>query len=457
MGSTARVRRLVALATVATLGLSACVEKVEQVEGPSATTASDDPAAAGITPDLRGGDLADGPRVTERWPGLEVSFGTLPDAPRQADPDAEPIRIGMINQEGTPLGSFPEVRLGAEAAITFANEELGGVDGRPLELVPCTTTFSPEASQACAQQLVEDDVVAVLGGIDVTSTGSIPILEQNGMPYVGGIPINEDEMASPISFQFSGGSPGAMIAFAHHAAAEGAEKVVVAYGDFGPIAEAARYGVETARAEGVDEVVEVPFPITATDFLPVLSQAADEEADAILVAAADTACGPVMRTARDLGIEATLYLVGACAAPSIAEDIGEDAVIGRVFNVEGPVASDAVEGQVYMAAVGIWGDPELTGAGAGTVSFRSAMNLYAVLDELGPDGIDREAILEAFRGAEDQPSFNGHAYTCDGQQVPSLPALCSPQQLLVVRTADGLEELGDWVDVPAILAADGDG
>ena len=149
--------------------------------------------------------------------------------------------------------------------------------------------------------------------------------------------------------------------------------------------------------------------------------------------------------------------MGACAAPSIAEDIGEDAVVGRIFNVEGPVASDAVEGQVYMAAVGIWGDPELTGAGAGTVSFRSAMNLYAVLDELGPDGIDREAILEAFRAGEDEPSFNGHAYTCDGQQVPSLPALCAPQQLLVVRTADGLEELGDWVDVPAILAADGDG
>ena len=29
------------------------------------------------------------------------------------------------------------------------------------------------------------------------------------------------------------------------------------------------------------------------------------------------------------------------------------------------------------------------------------------------------------------PSFNGHAYTCDGQQVPDLPALCAPQEILV--------------------------
>ena len=457
MGSTRTGRRLVAVAAVAALAATACVEKVEQVGAPTDTAGSDDPAAAGITPDLRGGDLVGGPLVTERWPGLETSFGTLPDGPQAADPDAEPVRVGMINQEGTPLGSFPEVRLGAEAAITFINEELGGIDGHPLELVPCTTTFSPEASQACAQQLVEDDVVAVLGGIDVTSTGSIPVLEQNGMPYVGGIPINVDEMASPISFQFSGGSPGAMIAFAHHAAEEGAEKIVVAYGDFGPIAESARYGVETARAEGVDEVVEIPFPITSTDFLPVLSKAADEDADAILVAAADNACGPFMRTAHDLGIEARLYLVGACAAPSIADDVGEEAVLGRIFNVEGSVADEAVEGQVYMAAVGVWGDPELTGAGAGTVSFRSTMNLYAVLRGLGIDGLDHEAVLEAFRGADDVPSFNGHPYTCDGQQVPSLPALCAPQQLLVERTPDGLVELGGWVDVPAILAADGVG
>lgn len=456
MGSTGTARRVAALAAIAALGLTSCVEKVEQVEAPSAAASGDDPASADLDPEMVGGQLAGAATVTERWPGAETSFGTLPDGPQTADPDAEPIRIGMINQEGTPLGSFPEVRLGAEAAVAFINGELGGVDGHPIELIPCTTTFSPEASQACAQQLVEDEVVAVLGGIDVTSTGSIPVLEQNGMPYVGGIPINVDEMASDISFQFSGGSPGAMIAFADHAAAQGAERIAIAYADFGPIAEAAHQGAEVARAAGVD-VVELPFPITTTDFLPVLSQAADEDVDALLVSAADTACAPVMRTSEDLGIEAQLYLVGACAAPSILADVGPEAAEGTIFNVEGPITAGELEGQLYIAAVGLWGDPDLTAAGAGTVTFRSAMNLYAVLDELGYDGTDGDAIAEAFRASVDRPSFNGHAYTCDGEQLPSLPALCSPQQVLVEQTGGDLVQLGGWVDVPAIARQIDDG
>ncbi len=46
----------------------------------------------------------------------------------------------------------------------------------------------------------------------------------------------------------------------------------------------------------------------------------------------------------------------------------------------------------------------------------------------------------------------GHAYTCDGKQVPELPALCAPQQILVVHENGGLRQLTDWIDVPALLA-----
>lgn len=448
-------RRAAVTALLATLVLGACVEKVERVEqaqpGGTASGTGLTGINADLRPDLKGGDLADGPTMVERFAGQEASFGTIPDQATEAT--GEPIKIGMINQEGTPLGSFPELRLADEAGIRFINEELGGIGGRPIELVPCITTFSPEKSQACAQQMVQEDVVAVLGGIDITSTGSIPVLEQNELPYIGGIPINTDEMASPISFQFSGGSPGAFVAFAQHAAESGAQKVAVTYGDFGPIAASARFGVETLKALGVSDVTEIPFPITTTDFLPVMSAAAEGDPDAIFLGAADTACGPAMSTARDLGIEADLYLVGACAAPSIAEQIGEEAVDGRIFNIEGPLEDDEyIDGELYMAVIGKYGDPSLSAAGAGTVSFRGLFNLYSVLLDIGPDDISSERILDGFRSAVDRPSFNGHPFTCDGEQVPSLPALCAPEQILVIRRNQALEQLTDWIDVPAVLA-----
>ena len=91
--------------------------------------------------------------------------------------DGEPIVLGMINQENTPVGSYPELSSATRAAIEFVNAELGGVNGRPLELEVCNTEFSPEGSTSCAQQFVQAGVPAVLGGIDVFGTG-IETLEE---------------------------------------------------------------------------------------------------------------------------------------------------------------------------------------------------------------------------------------------------------------------------------------
>ncbi len=75
--------------------------------------------------------------------------------------------------------------------------------------------------------------------------------------------------------------------------------------------------------------------------------------------------------------------------------------------------------------------------------------------DLGPDGVSREAILDAVRSAEDEPSFWGHAYTCDGAQIDGLPSLCAPQQSLFVVEEPGnnvtINE--DWIDTVALFAA----
>ncbi|MGZ4707553.1 MAG: ABC transporter substrate-binding protein [Acidimicrobiales bacterium] len=443
MNAGGRLRLTAGAVMLVLLALTACVEKTEVVESPSATTAA--ATQAGSSPD--------GPSVVSQFPGAETSAGSFPDAPVAAGAD-DPIVVGMINQENTPLGSFPELRLAADAAVQFINAELGGVDGRPIQFEPCITTFSVEKSQACAQDLVQQGAVAVTNGIDISSNGSIPILEQNQVPMIGGVPVNNDEMQSPISFQFSGGSPGAMVAFANYAATtQHARKVAVIYGDYASIKDAAlNYGVAELRRRGVTDITEVPYPITSTDFLPVLTKADENQPDAIILVAADTACAPAMKTAEDLGITATMYLVGSCAAPTIADEIGEDAVAGRIFNVEGPITGTDVDTKIYAAALAKYGDPDLPLASAGTVSFRNIMNLWNLMKQVGGQNVSKETLLAAVRSTTDHPSFGGHAYTCDGRQVPDLPALCAPQQILVVHENGGLKQLTDWIDVPSLLA-----
>jgi len=394
----------------------------------------------------------EGSTVVERFAGEEWFLGTVPDTPEAADPDAEPVVIGMINQEDTPLGSFPEIRRAVEAGVEFVNQELGGVGGRPLELHTCITSFDPEMSASCAQEMVAQDVVAMVGGIDVTSNGSIPVLEQNGIPQLGGIPANIVEQQSDVTFFFSGGVAGGLAAFLAHTAEEGGDRAVLAYGEFDSFQTAADdYAAPVAESLGIDLEL-LSFPLTATDFLPVLTRAAESDPDAILVAAAGSSCAPIMRTYRDLGLEAQLYLVGACADGEIIR-AADGAQEGVLFNSEGPPdGQDGVEGEIFLSVNELYADGR--GAGAGTVGLRGFLNLYSVLTQLGPDGISREAIFDLVRSTADEPSFWGHAYTCDGQQVDGLPSLCAPQQSIFRVDAPGenVTVNDEWYDTVELFA-----
>ncbi|HMS46460.1 MAG TPA: hypothetical protein PKD89_02660 [Candidatus Microthrix sp.] len=99
-----------------------------------------------------------------------------------------------------------------------------------------------------------------------------------------------------------------------------------------------------------------------------------------------------------------------------------------------------------------YGPDGLNVAGAATVSLRSAMNLRVALGELSADTTPA-SVIDWFRATVDQPNFDGHPYICDGEQVPDLPTLCSPQQVLVELVGPGeFAEVSDgWIDAAELL------
>lgn len=414
--------------------------------------ASDPTTTDTETSDTETTDAPAGDSIVEEFAGEDWFLGTVPDTPVEADFSLEPIRIGMINQEDTPAGSFPELRFAADAAINWINAELGGVGGRPIELFPCVSEFSVESSQACAQELVLDEVVALVGGIDVLMQGALPVLQQNGIPIVGGIPAGLAEQQSEIAFAFSGGGAAGLAAFMAHAAEQGYERAFLAYGEFDSFQVAAEdYAAVVGEDLGLDVRLRA-FPIFGADFTSVLNDAKTFDADAVIISAADSACVPVMESFRELGFEGTLYLVGACAAEEIidAAIASDNAQAGVVFSSEGPPDRDNVEGNIFDRVSTTYNNGDAQAAG--TVGFRGMMNLYGILDQLGPDGITSQAIIEALQASVDRDSFWGHPYTCDGNQVPGLPSLCAPQQTLFNMDAgNDITFISDWIDTVALF------
>jgi Periplasmic binding protein len=79
-----------------------------------------------------------------------------------------PVVFGAINIETQQSANFPEVRLAANAMVSYLNAYRGGLDGHPIKVDWCITDGTPSVSSNCAKQLIADHPVAILGAADIS-------------------------------------------------------------------------------------------------------------------------------------------------------------------------------------------------------------------------------------------------------------------------------------------------
>lgn len=378
----------------------------------------------------------------------------LPAAPVVAH--GEPIKIGMINTETGPANTFPELTRGTEAGVKWINEELGGVDGHPIELHTCDVQFSATGSKSCGQQMVDAGVVAVLDGIDIFDD-AVQVLEDNGIPLVGGIPVGFATVNSPISFQFSGGSWAGDLSLAYHITEKlHAKRVSIMYSDFGPITDGAEWAKRALMRGGVAEadVNMVPMPIVSEDILTPLTAANETDPDAIIVLVTGSGCSAAFQAAKDIGVTAQLYFSGGCLDAAVIKEVGMDSLEGDIFNIENVLKGSPPDVTLYTSVVERYGR-NVEAASAATVSFKSLMNLYDQMREIGADNLTREALIKNLRASVAHRSFMAPPYTCDGKQMGGkLPAICSPQQILTRITDGVLTQITDWIDITKYVGTD---
>src|ERR1700733_14391998 len=89
-----------------------------------------------------------------------------------------PIMIGWINDQGA-VPTFPEATQAVQAAVSLVNQQLGGADGRPIQLVTCFPLTETQG-QSCADKFLNNsNVKLILDGI-------VPIGSASFMSTIGG-------------------------------------------------------------------------------------------------------------------------------------------------------------------------------------------------------------------------------------------------------------------------------
>lgn len=118
----------------------------------------------------------------------------------------DPIVVMTWAPENTNATNMPGMPAMAEAYSRMVNAQ-GGINGRPLQVLTCNEHNDTVQAENCAQQAVNAHAVAVIGSYSQYGESFMPLLENAGIPYIGGYGITQDEFTSPLSYPVNGGLP----------------------------------------------------------------------------------------------------------------------------------------------------------------------------------------------------------------------------------------------------------
>jgi branched-chain amino acid transport system substrate-binding protein len=307
-------------------------------------------------------------------------------------PTGAPVKIGLINQENETV-AFPEGSKAAQAAVAYLNAERGGIAGRPVELVLCTTGDSAESAVACANKFANDDSVPLVISNTYNSAAVDKVLV--GRKAVLTFNMNVPDMTTKGIFTLDPGTLVPSQVLAQILKDKGARNIAIMYtddpetkGSVLPLAQTA------AKAAGLNVAQNIPVAAGA-DYTASVSALDPTKADGILMLLVDTAqCAPVGQALTALGITVPVASVDICSAPTIVSTGGVNSWQFAVTNVGSLDAStgnkDTLEFKRIMSTYG-GKDPNLgTVAGYTFGHVLAAADLYTQVgvDSLTPDKLN---------------------------------------------------------------------
>jgi len=408
------------------------------------------------------------------------------EAAPAAEPDGEPIKIGVQNLEGDPNGSFPEYSLAVQAAADYINAELGGLGGRPIEIELCKSIVSPDDSQRCANELSADGVDVALSTINFFGN-HFGIYQGSDIPVIVGTPITLADFTSEgvYSIGAGGGCLGVHTGLVQVATGEIEElegitvnKVGVPWADTPPGVvcyndlEAKPLDViagtepgESARAGEKPDLTYVGVPVApaAPDVTPQATEVLDFEPDVIIFSAQGADCWNFVDALGRLGWtpeQTPLVLSGACTdfdALAAAGDLSNGIYLTSTENgLLNPL--DGLEGQhldnatTYQTKAPEYGMPEdLLFTGFGTAGFAAMMNIWEIANTIDGE-VTGQAISDAFASTDGSiPAFGGSPLDCSGAPAPYV-AVCSAPITLTQWDGTQLNQIGDTINAIDLVA-----
>ncbi|MFW6689548.1 ABC transporter substrate-binding protein [Streptomyces sp. MAR4 CNX-425] len=200
----------------------------------------------------------------------ERSAGPPGGAAPSGAASGEPVRVGLIASETSPVGdAFSGPQDGARAYFAALNAR-GGLGGRPVEAVTCDDGGSGLGNSECVRELVLKEKVFALVATSSLNYAGAPQVSEAGVPDIGGQPIGAAYETYPHLYAIygsraprTGGEPGwggdlygGTEVYRYFKREHGARSAAVVSYNQAASASYARSVTGGLRAEGYDVVTE---------------------------------------------------------------------------------------------------------------------------------------------------------------------------------------------------------
>jgi branched-chain amino acid transport system substrate-binding protein len=350
-----------------------------------------------------------------------------------------PVKIGLINNEGSSATAEPSLGDAAVAAANYANAELGGIGGHPIQVDRCSESEDTASATACANQMVQDNVAAVVIGSTGYGANMVPIITKAGIPYTSVTGSAVQELTTPGAFMWSGGYQATLTGFAKYAALHGYKKVTAYVIDVpAALAGASQLGDPLFKAEGIALSIE-PVPAGVPDATSQVTAGLQGSPGAVAVIADEGTCTSILKALNVVSPSTPALVNTSCMTTSAVQALGSAMNGVKVFGASAPQANDP-EAELYRYVMAKYA-PTANATGYTVTGYQSMLGLVRATEGLKgtPTPTSIAAAIKAAKNVP-LPDGAGLTFTCDGKAIPSLPSICSSSEVVVtVTNGEGLD------------------
>jgi ABC-type branched-subunit amino acid transport system substrate-binding protein len=312
---------------------------------------------------------------------------------------------------GTSLKDYVD---GTQASVDAFNAR-GGIKGRCLNLNVCDGKGDGPTELSCARQETDDpNVVAGLTStFTVSEAEAYQLFEAAGLSQVGAQVTQPAAWNSPVSYDFSMGGSGTLLADMPALKNVGVTKFVVMIPESPQAGALKAFADPLIKALGMNLIDIIGIPPTAVEFTQFVLQAQNEGAEGIVLGLPGNTAGQIIDAMDSLNstlkVAVSWGTFSQESVVSLPEAIAKNTAYSDAVP---PLATDLTKWPIYNVVLSDFkasGKSNLTQNGATVQSVNGWLAVYAlikVMRDSGATDITRATVKQAFDAAQNVPMFD---------------------------------------------------